>query len=120
MIGLRLPIARGTWTPTVTAASGMITTATATGRYFKFGNRFWFRVSISITTNGTGSGDVRFTLPATPSDAGVAHGRESSVTGFALAANINSASTLVGVVNYDNSYPGGNGHNLIVAGFFDT
>jgi hypothetical protein len=78
----------GTWTPTVTPASGgTITSYTASGTYTKTGRQVIANFKISITNAGTGVGAATFTLPF----ASGAHpegmhgcGREDGATGFQL------------------------------------
>lgn len=43
----------GTWTPTITAASGTYTTVTASGSYIKVGNAVTVRIRVDIANNGT-------------------------------------------------------------------
>jgi hypothetical protein len=56
----------GTYTPTVTATSGTFTTVSATGRYVKIGNQVTVNVTITITSVGSASGRIKYTLPYTP------------------------------------------------------
>jgi len=104
-----------TYTPTVTPFSGTLTTvANQAGRYRQIGKTVHLVVRCSITTNGTGAGGIIFTLPVTAktvSPAVVWHGagREDGLTGNMLQASIGSAGTTMGVLTYNNGYPGGNG-----------
>lgn len=104
-----------TYTPTVTAFSGTLTTvANQAGRYQQVGKAVHLVVRCSITTNGTGAGGIIFTLPvtaATVSPAVVWHGagREDGLSGSMLQASIGSAGTTMGVLTYNNAYPGGSG-----------
>jgi hypothetical protein len=111
-------VMRGSWTPSVSSSAGTITSASATGRFTKIDDTTFFSVTITITTNGTGSGTLRFTLPSTPNEANVASGRETLVTGKAVTASINASTTLVGVQFYDNAYPGGDGYVISISGFY--
>lgn len=52
-----------TYTPTVTATSGTATSVTATGNYSQSGKYVVLNVNINITTKGTATGAVIFTLP---------------------------------------------------------
>lgn len=68
-----LPVANGgtnytggaltTYTPTCTAASGSITTYSATGSYFQLGKFVFATATVTITNAGTASGYLRTTLP---------------------------------------------------------
>jgi hypothetical protein len=109
----------GTWSPTVISSSGTITTlGTITAEYTKIGNVVTLVTTIAITTNGTGAGHVRVSnLPFTPSTAIVAfsgYGRERSVSGKQLQADLATSTTYFNVYNYDNTYPGANGATLVV------
>lgn len=108
-----------TWTPTVTAGSGTFTTVSATGSYTKIGNVCYFRVAVTITTNGTAAGTVEITLPFTPSVAFQGVGRETGVTGNRLFIYHAGGAGTASIVNLsDASYPGSNGYVLRVNGFF--
>jgi hypothetical protein len=51
------------YTPTVTCATGTLTTATAAGRWKSLGKIVWLQVSVAITTVGTCTGNLNFSLP---------------------------------------------------------
>jgi hypothetical protein len=104
----------GTWTPSVTASSGAITTlGTVTGKYTRIGRQVTVHFSIAITTNGTGAGSILATgLPFTISGVASGCGRENGSTGDMLNVTGANGSTTLGIVNYNNSYPGGSGYNL--------
>jgi hypothetical protein len=54
-----------TYTPTVTASTGTITTlGTVSGRYKKLGRTLHVNASATITTNGTGAGQLLITIPS--------------------------------------------------------
>src|SRR5262249_60440274 len=54
-----------TWSPTVSAQFGTITSATVnSARYKQIGKTTFIQLDITINTNGTGSGHVFATLPA--------------------------------------------------------
>jgi hypothetical protein len=101
------------FTPTVTAQSGSITTASGSIVYQRIGRFINFYVSVSITTNGTGAGAVILSLPFTVAG-GVLNGRENSLTG-AQVNGIPSGSTIQ-IRKYDNSYPGGSGASMTLSG----
>jgi hypothetical protein len=102
----------GTYVPTITSATGTITTASATGIYTKVGRLVTVGINILITTNGTGAGNVIATLPFTVgSFTYYAHGRETVVSGFALTGTV-SGTTVVLVKTSNDLYPGGDSHRL--------
>lgn len=84
----------GAWTaftPTPTATSGTFTSATGAGTSIKIGRLVVFRFTGTITTVGSATGDMLFTLPYQAAAAAVAlgTGRESS-TGNVLTVFQNS------------------------------
>jgi len=113
-----------TWTPTITAGSGSFTTASGSGRYIQIGKTVFFKLDVTITTVGTGSGCV-FTLPVTASaswTAGqVASGREDALTGLACSAKL-ATSTTASVSRYDNGNiaSGGNGTVIRLMGTYEA
>lgn len=108
----------GTWSPSVTALSGTFTSVSATGSYTKIGRTVFFGATITITTNGTAATAIQITLPFTPSRAGTYYGREMVATGKTQAGQITSGSATSQFLNYDNTYPGGSGYVLELAGHF--
>jgi hypothetical protein len=87
----------GAWTaytPTITAQSGTITTATATGRYRQSGKTVFLQVDITITTAGTGAGGVIASLPVTAAAnvyVGCAYERATSgASGAAVIGNVSA------------------------------
>ena len=103
--------------PTITAQTGTITTATGTVRYKIIGKTIFYRLSVSITNNGTGSGTLQINGLPFSLNAALAHmalGRENAVNGK-VCCFIGSGSG-GSILNYDNTYPGVNGALLIVNG----
>ena len=104
----------GTWTPTVTAVNGTITTVSATGTYTRIGRQVTLGINIDLSNNGTGSGAMRisgmpFNAASTWQEAGV--GREYQSTGNAITLQF-SATNTIQMQNYDNAYPGGSGYKF--------
>ena len=89
----------GTYTPTVTASSGTLTTVTATGNYTKIGRQVTVNVSVTLTNAGTGSGALNVSLPFTaglfPS---IGTGREDQNTGTTLQIRIQSTLPSVAII----------------------
>lgn len=117
-----LPAAYTSYTPTLTAASGSYTSASATGAYSQTGKLVCFRAKITITTVGTGTNPV-FTLPtnvaSTNGDLIVFAGRENAVTGkmvqgFTTATGNNQ----VEIYNYDNTSPAASGATIFINGCY--
>lgn len=102
-----------TFTTTPFAASGSITSGTATVHYKKIGTFTSFTVLISITNNGTGAGTLAATMPFSCSKTAFA-GREDAVTGKMLQGTMSG--TTLSVQYYDNSYPGVSGGMFYLSG----
>lgn len=108
-----------TFSPTVTASAGTITSSTVNAaRYKTIGKLVIAQWDVSITNNGTGSGHVRFTLPVNSLSTSGANyaciGVEWNVTGKSLNGLLGpsvGSQTFVSVAFYDNTYPGGTGSN---------
>ena len=76
----------GTWTtytPTVTAESGTITTKSATGRYIKVGTLCTVTTTVTLTNVGTASGSLIVSLPFTAANVNNFSGsvKETAVNG---------------------------------------
>ena len=112
-----------TYTPTIAAASGTITTlGTVAGLYQKIGKQLFLELSIPITTNGTGATAITATLPSgllAASDFVIA-GRESSVSGDMLQGIILAGSNTFLIYTYNNAYPGANGARLVMTGVIEV
>ena len=114
------PNAWTVYTPTVVAGSGTFGSATITAAYKKIGKTVFVRLSFSITTNGTAAGNIQFSLPFAAFGAGSFAGREIAVSGKMLQAYVAAGSSLLVCWNYDNTYPGANGANLILSGVYES
>ena len=118
-----LPEPFKTYTPVITAGSGAFTTVSATGRYRIIGKLVFIQITVTITTNGTAATQVNVTLPfASVNVAGVDHvmpGRAVAVSGKMLQGIVGANSSVLAVVNYDNTYPGASGEMLALSGFYE-
>ena len=102
--------------PSVLSGSGTITTVgTVIAAYKIVGTACHLRISLAITTNGTASYDVRFTLPFNSVSDFAGVGREVSVTGKSVTVSGTTGTNTALINNYDNSYAGGNGYKLVCA-----
>lgn len=96
------------YTPTISAQAGAITSATIQNAKYRIQNGVVdVEAKFTITNNGTGAGDVRMTLPygAPIADAG-GWGRELAVNGQALAVTVASGASVAQITDDDNAYPG--------------
>lgn len=110
-----------TYTPTVSAGSGSITTSSATGRYMKIGKIVNIEIQVTITTNGTGATSIIVGLPFTSASFPyILAGRETGVSGKMLQGRITSATSIVDIFNYDNTYPAVDGSIIIISGVYES
>lgn len=117
----------GAWanyTPIVSATSGSFTTVIAKGRYQLIGDAttgvtLIGRAEITISSAGSASGLVKFSLPAGTSTFSsiwaTGNGRENAVSGKMLQVYAPTNSTDLFVANFDGSSPIANGAVLIVS-----
>lgn len=109
-----------TWTPTVTASSGTITTVGALAcAYEQRGNTITVRGDITITTNGTGAGAVLITLPATAKTNGGAVAGREIVNGAGLIGG-QCNGTQITLTKADNSYPAADGARFVFSGVYEA
>lgn len=104
---------------TATASSGTLGTNTATGFFKKIGKTVFVRITVNVTTNGTGAATIRVNLPTAAKAAHVMSGRASAVSGKMLQGITSAVSTTMDVFNYDGSYPAANGEQLIISGSYE-
>ena len=120
-IGLDEAYAWISYTPTLTAGTGTLTSATVAGRYRKFGNTLFIRALISITTNGTAATNLQITLPnslTTVSQVAPMMVRENGVTGFSGGGV--ASGNLIYITKYDGTYLGANSYSISVAGIIEV
>jgi hypothetical protein len=105
----------GSTTPTPTAGSGTLTTATAAVRYTKIGDRICYTATVTITTNGTGASYIVVPMPFSAAEttgaSGVNAGSGAALSGFVSGANLR-------IYDYDATYPGSDGAVLVMSGSF--
>lgn len=90
-------VAWATYTPTVTAQTGTITTSSASGRFQQIGKTVFITVTCTITTAGTGSGNLTLTLPVnsnTSISIQVLRGIEATTTGNDVRGLLTSGATM--------------------------
>lgn len=111
------------YTPTVGAASGTITTlGTVSGAYQKIGKQLFLQLVIPITTNGTAAIANTATLPSgmlAAIDCVIA-GRENSVSGAMLQGIILATSGTISITRYDNAYAGADGTRFVMTGVIEV
>jgi hypothetical protein len=121
-LGRVLGIAWGSYTPTVAPSGGAITTSSATGNYILLGKIFIFRAQITVTTNGTGSGTLNFTIPTgiTANGLQCITGRESLTTGKVISGTISNGASTFTCTNYDNTYPAVDNTRFNIGGIIEV
>lgn len=121
-LGRVLGVAWGSYTPTVTSGGGAITTSSATGAYLLLGKILFFRAQVTVTTNGTGSGTLNFTIPTgiTANGLQCLAGRESLTTGKVFSATISNGASTFTCTNYDNTYPGADNTRFNIVGLIEV
>ena len=74
------------YTPTVSATSGTITTATASSKFSVIGGSIAIAGTTTLTDKGTGTNTLRITLPVNNAISTVGAGRENASTGVTVQA----------------------------------
>jgi hypothetical protein len=115
----------GAWTsytPTVTAQTGTLTTVSATGYYQTIGKTCIVSMSITITNAGTGSGGLYATLPLTSANRVQigGYGMENNSTGNMLKGYVVSSGTQLQITTYNNSSTIGSGYNPVLTIIYET
>jgi hypothetical protein len=116
-----VPDSNASWTsytPTITAQTGSITTSSASGIYLTVGKTVYFSVSITITTAGTGTGFLKATLPSTPNFAFTGTAQNTNQTGIIGAAQIASGDPSLYIANYTNATFINTGANIVASGMY--
>jgi hypothetical protein len=110
------------YTPTLSAVSGTLTSASSTGYYLRRGKIIYVKVQIVITTNGTASAALQFSVPVT--SVGTIgqnfYGKERALTGKGVLGFLDTASSVCSLQFYDGTYPGANGYTINVSGFYEV
>ena len=102
---------QGTWTPTITASAGTITSSVVySAQYTKIGRSVTLNLLFAITDNGTGSGSISIAgAPYTASFA-TAGAIYNSSTGVMGSASLTS--TTMTLATYSYAYPAATGQTL--------
>lgn len=109
---------RFSYTPVLSAGSGSLTTASASGTFSISGKKAFVIVSISITTKGTATGVLYFTIPVNNIDSAVIWaGRENASTGKMLQTIYNALDKMA-VLDYTNNSIIGDGYIIRTSGFY--
>lgn len=111
------------WTSTLSAATGVYTSAAiSNSRYTQIGKTILYTLIITITTVGTGGSPI-FTLPGTARASFGLYGAGRVVGGTSSGKmlQVAVASTTAGsVLTYDNTSPASDGATVYISGFYEA
>lgn len=117
----------GTWTPTISAVSGSITSYTSYGTYTKIGNTVSIQARITLTNIGTASGGTNigglpFNLLTTATGQQITFFcREGAVSGLAFQAFISSGGSSGNIQNMSGNNPTWtNSYQYVYSGIYQT
>lgn len=111
------------YTPTISATSGTITTSSANMSYIRRGNVIYFKAQILITTNGTGAGALLMTVPIAQvgSFGTVSTGLQRVPTGYVVYGWLDGGGdTTMSIKFYNDTYPGADGAVIEISGFYEV
>lgn len=112
-------ISWGSYNPVITASSGTITTKSATGKFRREGSTCHFQSIATITTNGSGAGVLRVSLPIAP----VGSEAISAINANTLAtlSAVTNAAGYVSIATSGPTYPAAvDGTVIIVSGSYEV
>lgn len=109
------------FSPAITSLSGTLEKAYCDCTYKAYGSTVHVHMTVKIVKNGTGSGGIKVSLPASSKSNTVMMGRDIS-KGPALQGVVTPAVSPSHVVlfNFDNGYPGGDDKVLFVSGTYEA
>jgi len=111
------------YTPTLSATSGTLTTATANMYYIRRGVVVYFKAQIIITTNGSASGALLMTVPIAQvgSFGTISTGLQRTPTGYTVYGWLDGGgTTTMSIKFYNDVYPGANGAVIEVTGLYEV
>jgi hypothetical protein len=111
------------YTPTVSATSGTLTTTSTTGRYLQIGKTVYFTAQVTLTNVGTASGRISLGLPKTAGASSyVVAGVERQSTGNAITGLVGSGGTTALIDGYSGLTPNMivNGYVLLIGGVYES
>lgn len=111
------------YTPTISATSGTITTSSANMRYIRRGNIVYFKAQIVITNNGTGAGALQMTVPIAQvgSYGTISAGLQRVPTGYTVYGWLDGGGTsTIYIKFYNDVYPGASGAVIELTGFYEV
>lgn len=115
-----LPQAWSSWTPTITASSGTFTTTSGSGRFIQYGKTVLWSATLTLTTAGTATGTLLFTLPATAAGAAAIGGGIEVTNGLACTVFTSGAVATGSILRYDAATVIASGRTLRVSGSYEV
>jgi hypothetical protein len=111
------------YTPTVSATSGSLTTTSTTGRYLQVGKTVYFTAQVTLTNVGTATGRINLGLPVTAGAGSYAvAGIEKQSTGSAITGLINPGGVVALIDGSSGLTPNliVNGYVLLISGVYES
>lgn len=111
------------FTPTLSATSGTLTTATAAMLFRRRGNIIFFKSQITITVNGSASGALQMSMPVPQvgSFGTISIGLARAVSGLTLRGFLDGGgATVMNIKTVNDTYPGANGETIELSGFYQV
>ncbi|MEY9157338.1 hypothetical protein [Bradyrhizobium japonicum] len=109
------------WTsasPTVTSSINALTSASCTLKYKLLGKTAIFTATVTVTTAGTGSGNLQFTLPFTPISTHAGGGKETAAVGY--QCNWQTTAAVLAIAKYDNTTIIADGRTVVITGTIEV
>lgn len=102
-------------TPVPTSGTGAFTTVSSVVKATKIGNRCFYSVAVTDTTNGTAATYIQVAMPFTAAETTASSGFDAvglvALTGYVTNANLI-------IYKYDGTYPGADGKVLVMSGSY--
>lgn len=108
------------YTPVMTSGTGTLTSAAGTGRWIKIDRLVFLSLVLGITTNGTAGQSIIATLPFTSAARRQAMSGLEDTGGKTLWGYLTDSTPTITIANYDGTYPGGSGKQLLITGCYEA
>ena len=112
------------YTPTISAFSGTLTTVDSiTGRYKHAGNEVQYKIEFRVVNHGSGATALQATLPVAVAGSVSGHsfgGVERGVTGEALSTFVDTGSSTILIRKYDGTYQNTANGIYVVSGTYEA
>jgi len=102
----------------VTSSTGTLTSASCSLKYKLLGKTAIFTATVTVTTAGTGTDNLLFTLPFTPISAHAGGGKEIAAVGYQCNWQTNAAQMII--AKYDNTTIIASGRVIVITGTIEV